>query len=502
MHTSQPNYDSNFCGSLPIHLINTIQSYGALLVVEQKTLRITQVSENIQEIFDVPASDMVEKDLHYFLQPQDMTLLKERITEASNNSFPLFWNIHGKNYLILLHLNDPYFLIEIDEVGVEKMRQDTFVGVYQHIKYAMARIEAASSIAELASIAAKELKRISGFDKVMIYQFDEEWNGKVIAEEKEERMEAYLGFTFPASDIPAQARKLYLKNAYRYIPDRDYKPVKLYPVINPLTNAFLDLSDCNLRGVAAVHVEYLKSMNVVASMSTRIMIDDRLWGLISCHHRTKKNMSYQDCSMFEMLSSIISSKISSLHNKEILEFDTVLRERYTRMLEEALRSETIADGLLNTTSDVMTLFQAQGVIVTYRGKIYTKGDVPEKEKIEEMMLWLHTKELKSIFATDSFSSLYDSASTYKDLASGILVIPINAKDDEYVVLLRGERVREINWGGNPDERIQFESDGKNYHPRNSFKQWKQKISGVSDTWKIEELETAESLRSFIYEFTN
>src|SRR5439155_4932601 len=132
---------------------------------------------------------------------------------------------------------------------------------------------------------------------VMIYQFDNNWNGTVIAEAMEAGMDSYLGLKFPASDIPKQAREMYRKNPYRFIPDVDYQPVRLYPVLNPVSGGFTDLTDSNLRSVAGVHLEYLRNMQVMASMSTRIVKEDQLWGLISCHHRTAKYLSYQMCSL-------------------------------------------------------------------------------------------------------------------------------------------------------------------------------------------------------------
>ncbi|WP_114941825.1 GAF domain-containing protein, partial [Mucilaginibacter endophyticus] len=157
--------------------------------------------------------------------------------------------------------------------------------------------------------AVHELRRITGFDGIMMYRFDEDWNGTVIAEEKDApELEHYLGHTFPGSDVPRQARDLYLKNSYRLIPDRDFTPVRLYPVMNPVTNTFIDLSDCNLRGVAAVHLEYLKNMNVQASMSIRVIDNGKLWGLIACHHVRPHYLSFETGAVCEMLSSVISNR--------------------------------------------------------------------------------------------------------------------------------------------------------------------------------------------------
>jgi two-component system, chemotaxis family, sensor kinase Cph1 len=321
----------------------------------------------------------------------------------------------------------------------------------------------------------------------------------VVAEVKEEGMESYMGFTFPASDIPKQARQMYLKNPYRLIPDANYKPVRLYPVINPITQGFIDLSDTNLRSVPAVHIEYLKNMGVTASMSVRILKDNTLWGLIACHHRTVKNPSYQMCSVFELLSNIISSKITSMLHTESYDFGTHVKENYTNVLEDVYKKQSLHEAFF-ATPGVLELFNATGALITKGDQFTSVGDVPDKSYLDDLILWLQTRDLPSIFSTESLAAMYDQAEEYKEIASGLLVIRMDYTEEEYLILFRPEVVRVINWGGNPEERIHFEKDEKNYHPRNSFKQWQQKVSGTSTDWLDEELQIAEKLRAFIMEY--
>lgn len=496
----QPSsYDSEFCGSLPIHLTNLIQPYGILLVVDKDCLNIIQASENTQGVFSKLVSEVVNASLESFIGSDGTSLLKEKLSNDFNNKIPAIWEIGGKRYVVHVHRTPKYLLVEIDARPHDAGPDDEFVKVYQELKFVMTAIEAADSLEKACHIAASELKKISGFDKVMVYQFDADWNGYVIAESGEPDMESYFQFTFPASDIPKQARQLYLKNPYRFIPDRNYQPVKLYPVINPITNSFIDLSDCNLRSVPAVHVEYLGNMGVTASMSTRILYKDDLWGLIACHHKTAKHMSYEMCSVFEMLSGIISMKITSLQNQEAGSRLNFISATWARIVESIYRSEDLYTNLL-AQDGLMKLLNATGIVLSNGNKFQTAGLVPSDGSLEELMLWLHTRELRRVYATDSLRSEYEYAKDFSGEASGMLVIPINHMKDQYLILFRPEKVRVINWGGNPDERIQFEKNEKNYHPRNSFKQWQQKVSGISLPWRTEELNAAETLRSFIYEY--
>ena len=500
--SSNPNYDSELCGKVPIHLINTVQPYGVLLVLDRSSLAIIQLSENAEAIFGHPVPSLVHSSLTTWLDQETYATLQSLAAQKNSDKIPQVWTIRDKKYLSLIHIKDKNILVEIDLEQYEEKNQRPFVSIYQEIKYSMALIENATSTTGICTIAARELRRISGFDKVMIYRFDKDWNGNVIAEEREEDMESYLGFTFPASDIPRQARDLYLRNPYRFIPDRNYQPVKLYPVINPVTHSFIDLSDCNMRGVVSVHLEYLANMGVTASMSTRILNNDKLWGLIACHHKTAKTLSFELCSIFELLSNVISTQIFSLHNKEKHNGYTRTQQTWSRLIEQVCESNNIAEGLLKGDTTILQLFDASGAAIARRGELTVLGTLPDKTSIEEMLLWLHTRRLTRVFHTDHFSGEFDHAAPYMDISSGLLAIPFNPEKEEYLLLFRPEVKKIIDWGGDPGGRIVFEKDGLNYHPRHSFKQWRQIVSGTALPWEEEKLDVAETLRSFLYEYSN
>ena len=499
--SSNPNYDSELCGKVPIHVINTIQPYGVLLVLSLPALEFIQVSENVESLFGVPAPSLIDTTIDTHIDQTAHDFLK-RSTTVGTERIPKLWTIRGQQYLVVLHIKKEYILAEIDLTPHLQEEQRSFIGIYQEIKYSMSLIESAKTTNGICTVAARELKRISGFEKVMIYRFDQQWNGNVIAEEREEDMESYYGFTFPASDIPRQARELYLRNPYRFIPDRNYQPVKLFPVINPVTHSFTDLSDCNVRGVVSVHLEYLANMGVTASMSTRILHNDQLWGLIACHHKTARHLSFELCSVFELLSNFISARMHSLQNMEKHDADAKKRDLYARLLEQIYNSGDITQGLFTGDITVLQLFGAQGAAITHNGRLSMEGDLPDEENLEELLLWLHTRRLTRPLHTDHLSGQFDRAASYMDTASGLLAIPFHPGQEKYLLLFRPEVKRVIHWGGDPGGRIVFEKDGLNYHPRHSFEQWQQIVDGTSLPWQEEDLAAAETLRSFLYEYTS
>ncbi|MNK92693.1 Phytochrome-like protein cph1 [compost metagenome] len=497
------NFDSEFCGNLPLHHVNLIQDYGYLLVIDPDGLNLIQASENVVEITGKPVQELIGKNIAEYIDDKDLHKIKDSLASGIRQKIPFDITIKGDKSAVqfhaLMHIKEGYTLIELEKAG--KSGQASFTQVFQEVKKIMAAIDQAGTVQEVCEIAVHELRKISGFDGVLMYRFDKDWNGTVVAEEKDDRLEPYIGQTFPASDVPKQARQLYLKNPYRLIPNRSAQPLRLYPVINPITNSFIDLSDCNLRGVAAVHLEYMKNMNIEASMSVRVIRNGELWGLISCHHLEPKYLDYEVCSVFEWLSAVISNGVSRILDKEKYDFSSALQHKRAVLTDRIYEEDNIISGLLpDDGTSLMDLFDASGALVVLNGRIDTKGSVPDKDAIDNLLLWIEGKTGSKVFATDHMSGLYDEAKSFADAGSGILVIPIDAAKGDYIICFRPEAVETINWGGDPNQAINFDKDGLRYHPRTSFKLWQETVKQQARPWREEELEIAETLRSFLFEF--
>ncbi|HEX2533549.1 MAG TPA: GAF domain-containing protein, partial [Chitinophagaceae bacterium] len=341
MSNQRPNFDKTFCGKLPLHQTNLIQPHGVLLVVATEDFQVLQASENCTELLDIPAQEAVRQRLDAYLPAEDLRMISEKMTASGGGKLPLtlrFGKEEAEPYTVFLHQKDHFFILEIELKHYVQNRFSSFVQVFQELKQLIATVEKAATVEEVCTVAAREIKALTGFDKVMIYSFDPEWNGTVRAEALEEGMDRYLGLKFPASDVPKPARDMYFKNPYRIIPNRDYTPVKLYPLLNPVTNTFTNLSDSDLRSVAAVHIEYLKNMGVTASMSTRIVHEGSLWGLVSCHHRAARYLSFEECSIMELLSNILSARITVLTNGERYRSREALTASFRSFIESMHRS--------------------------------------------------------------------------------------------------------------------------------------------------------------------
>jgi chemotaxis family two-component system sensor kinase Cph1 len=499
----EKNYDSEFCGSIPLHLVNLIQPHGVLLTLSSQNLRIVQASENVTQLLSLTLEEVLGQPIANFLPETQVAELLAKVQLSSHQEkipFTLTFTVQEREtqFTALAHSKENYILLELEE-NLAPAPQESFLALYQQIKYITSLLKQASSTQLVSQISVDELKKLTGFDRILMYQFDPQWNGIVIAQARELDMDDYMGLRFPASDVPKQARDLYFKNPYRLIPARDYTPVRLIPVINPITSRFTDLSDCNLRSVAGVHLEYLGNLKVQASMSLPIIIDDQLWGLISCHNKQPKSPSYELRSAMELLSGIISAQIAAREKEKAMELRAQLRDVHAQLLEQLYTSPTFADGLVKEGDHVQKLLNIAGVAVLYEGSIWTSGTVPSNQSIKELVYWLKRNKTDKTYAFDTLPSLYMRSQEFKDVASGLIVMPINAEEGEYILGFRPEVIQTISWGGNPNQAIQMEPDGKSYHPRNSFATYQETVKHTSLPWLPEELEAAENLRSAVLE---
>lgn len=501
--TSAKNYDSEFCGSIPLHLVNLIQPHGVLLVLEKTALRIVQASENVGQQLDVQLEDLLDQALSQYLPAAQFEDIHQKLSAHGSQEkipFSLTWLAQGqkRSFTALVHLKENYVLVELEESN-DSSAAPSFIGLYQQIKFVTSLLKQAATTAELADIAAAEIKKLTNFDRVLVYQFDLQWNGVVIAQAKEERMDDYIGLRFPASDVPKQARDLYFSNPYRLIPTRSYEPVRLIPIVNPLTQRFTDLSECNLRSVAAVHLEYLSNLGVTASMSLPLIIDNKLWGLISCHHTTAYNPGYELRSALELLSGIISAQLAGKEKEKGILMRAQLGDIHGRLLANLYGNYGFADGLLKGETSLQHLLSLSGAAVLYEGSIWTSGETPGRQELKELAGWLRRNKTEKLLATDSLPHQYARSKDYKDIASGLIALPINPDMGEYILGFRPEVLLTVRWGGDPNNAIQLEPDGKTYHPRNSFATYKETVKFTSLPWQAEELEAAEVLRSAVLE---
>jgi len=327
----------------------------------------------------------------------------------------------------------------------------------------------------------------------------EDDTGSVAAEDRRSDLTPYLGLRYPASDIPAQARRLYLINTLRLKADVNAVRVPLVPALNPLSGTPLDMSCCILRAMSPVHDEYLRNMGVAASMSVSIVKDDRLWGLIACHHTTAKTVPHQLRISCEVLAGVFAAHIGAAEEEEKRRHAANGIE-YLGQLSERLRAEAdVFNTLLLGGYRLASIIDAKGAVVCIGGEIALIGATPSHDDVQRLIEWLSGNQQAYLFDTEKLSEEYPASEAFSDIAGGVLSARIAPGAGDFVLWFRPAAVRVVEWGGNPAKPVEETEAGKRISPRLSFERWKETVGDRSEPWQQFQREFALNLRQTIAE---
>lgn len=488
-------FDAEVCENIPLHNTNFVQSYGFLLVTDYD-LKVIQWSDQLPSFLGIRDEELENQDLKEFLVVQQYQEIRKKIADKKvQDHIPMdliFSTIHNTvQFKALLHIKEEYLILELEETQANPILP--FAKLYQEIKYISAILKVTGDVDDLSQKAAENLRALSGFDRIMIYCFDDEWNGQVIGEASKDDMVKYMGFHFPSSDIPKQARQLYLKNPYRMIPDTLSTTHALVPNKNRANNGYTDLSDCNLRSVAQVHIEYLKNMGIQASMSVPIIKDQKLWGLIACHHQTAKQLTYEMRSAFELLATLISEQISSRHTQKQLERRVLLFTQLGKLVQTMSESQDFVKDLLEGKGNLLSLMNLSGAIVLYENNYVVQGEIPPRDFVEKLMEWHKKEHTHYLYYSHNLPLEYEPAKAFSDIASGVIFLPLAMERNYYIVGFRKEYIQTIQWAGNPEHAQSLPNDVNALHPRNSFSIFRETKRYHSKKWDNIEVEVADTL---------
>ncbi len=479
--------DLNECDREPIQIPGTVQPFGVLFVLDEE-MKVMQVSENVSEHLSLRVDEVLGRPLSESIDPAGADEVRSVLREQRwHDASPLSIGACGKRFDGIVHQHEGAAILEL-EPNPDAPEQRS---IHHPFRAALLRLQRASTLSELAAIITQEMRRTTGFERVMFYRFHEDGSGSVDAEAREASHEPYLGLHYPASDIPAQARRLYLKNWLRLIFDADQKPARIIPALRPDTGAPLDLSFSVLRSVSPIHIEYMKNMGVRASMSISLIVRDRLWGLISClNHTGPRRVSHEMRSACEFMGRLASLQIAAFEDRELLA-SRASRRATEDALHRAMREATgtVLTALLAQPRALLDLVDAGGVAVVENGEPVTCGNVPPADVILEIARWLESKGDLRPFSCASLGVHFPPALAASDVASGVLTF---ALPGARLMWFRPEVIRTVNWGGDPTKPADAEA-GKR-RPRHSFALWKEEVRARSLPWTPSDLEVADELQ--------
>ncbi len=499
------------CAKEPIHRLGFVQPYGFLVLFSEK-MNILGVSQNLTEQTEYSFEDLINTSLISLLGDRQTKFLKSKIEKLELEDETAYYKaISPLRFFLeidnekapfdgIIHRSNHGFVLELEPVDTEinETGKDNF---YQINKKSIIRFQHSNQLEELYKIIVEEIQNITGFDRVMLYKFNKNFDGQIVAEVKQEDMNSFYDLWFPATDIPKQAREMYLKNWLRLIVNINHTPSPIL-LEESIKNEPLDLTFSTLRSVSPVHIEYLKNMGVGASMSISIIIDGKLWGLISCHHNLAKKVDYSTRMTAEFFAQLVSLQIDRLQ-KNNFQYDKLEKQTLSEGIVESLNEEkNVYAGMIKKGNSFLKLLNADGFAVLTdidkNRKISTVGITPNKEEIWKIKDWLEVNHEKGIFCSHCVSEDVAKVKIDSAMCSGVLSILISKEDNSRMIWFRKELQQSISWGGEPEKAVFEQGNEFILKPRNSFAKWNQNVECQSQQWEESEIEMAKSIQAKIF----
>ncbi len=444
----QPTADElALCDREPIHLPGSVQPHGALLAVSGPEFRVLQASDNVAAFLGRPAAEAVGRPLTDLLGAEAFDPAREfaRVPAAGEPVLVGAVRARGRALNALAHRSDGAVVLELEptaEGGAAVTALHPIVAGF------IARVQGAAEAGELARLAAAEVRRATGFDRALVYRFDPDGTGVVVAEDGTGRLPSYQDHRFPASDIPTQARALYRHNRLRLIPDASYRPARLVPEANPLTGRPLDLSYAALRGVSPVHLEYMRNMGTAASMSVSVLRDGGLWGLVACHHREPWAVPFEARTACDLIAQVFALQVAARERAA-----DAVRAVLTRLLAHMAGAEEFGAGLLARPEDLLGFVAAGGAAVVGADRVGLVGRTPAEGQVRALVAWLFGAVRRDVYHTDWLAGEFPAAAEYAAAASGLLAVSVSERHPTMILWFRPEVVATIQWGGDPRKAV-------------------------------------------------
>lgn len=477
--------DLSNCEQEQIHLAGSIQPHGTLLAVSEPDHVVVQASANAEAFLGLEtpvlgkALDKIDENLPKQIEPylnEQLHLIPVAVQCRLGRDEAKFDGLIHRPV-------DGGLVIELEPAGPR-------VDLSKHLEGAFRKVRDATTLRGLCDETARLFKDLIGYDRVMVYRFDNDGHGEVFSERREEHLEAFLGNRYPATDIPQIARRLYERNRVRVLVDVEDQSIAITPRRSPITGEELDMSLCFLRTMSPIHIQYLKNMGVRATLVASLMVGGKLWGLIACHHYSARFVHYEMRAVCELLAETVATRIAALESFLQAQAEITVRRLEQRMLQAISKEADWREALFDDNRSLLQSLNATGAALLFEGEILSTGEVPGTRELRELGEWLDSQPRGAVMATGSLSSEMPGFAALKAVASGLLATPISRSSGEYLIWFRPERVRTITWGGNPFKPVIVGSEPSDLSPRRSFSQWRQVVEGTCDPWTPADLNGA------------
>ena len=485
--------DLTICDVEPITRLDRIQNFGFLIALSNEWT-VVRASANLSAHIGIEAGAALGKSFAAIVNPAALAAIRGRSAMLHATGNERMFGVSLTEGLAKFDLN-LHFLDDVLIVEGEPSKHDDIVDAISMVRSLFAQINQTPGFDAFYQLGTNIVRRFTGFDRVMVYRFESDDHGEVIAETISPGIESFLGLHYPASDIPKQARALYLRNPFRIISDVNATPVVLLSMAAASVPP-IDLSQAITRAVSPVHIEYLTNMGVAATLSISIIVGGRLWGLFVCHNYAPWLPGYVMRTAAEVFGSLFSLALESR-----LALDARLVEQRVRLQTDQMVAQIVADTTLLTDPQwingmIGEIIQYDGIALFRAGDVFCHGSTPSKYDIAALARYIDLASPTQIFSTDCISSLSVPGFDSSAAVAGMLAIPISSSHQDYILLFRGEYLQSIKWGGEP---IKFSSaeDSLRLSPRKSFAAFSETIRGKSRMFSEGDLRAGEAIRTAI-----
>lgn len=495
---SQFQVNLSNCDREPIHIPGKVQAHGFLIACQAHNLQILYVSSNVEFYTGMTVAQVLKLNIEQLLQAPELELnlseFKPLIAElqyGAKHEVAIPATVKQQQFVVIAHKNNGNLILEFEPQAAEVSNlklNDTLGEV-------LAPLQGGVRLQELLHKLTWHIRDIIKYDRVMVYKYWEDWHGEVVAEEKREDLEPFLGLHYPASDIPRQARELYLLNLVRIIANVDAQPADL---ISQLTDTPLDLTYASLRAVSPMHIQYLKNMGVKASFSISLVHNGKLWGLIACHNYTPRFIDYESRKACKLLAQLLSTMLNTKLEEEQAVLSSKFKDEADHIFKTMYATGEIAKSLINNARSVLQIGNATGAALSFNDRIYTIGNTPNEVEITAIVKWLKGNAPTPLYHTNNLPKFFTKATSYSHIASGLMAAELFKNNGEYVLWFKPELSQTVKWAGNPQKAIEVDVTGATrLTPRQSFAVWNEEIKNTSENWGHAEILTALRLREGI-----
>jgi diguanylate cyclase (GGDEF)-like protein len=477
-----------------VHPPSAIQPHGLLLAARCSDLRIAYASANTLEVLGVATESVLGLPLAHIVGDLSATLMASTNSPGSPVAPRRLTISLPKTPRRSLHANY-YRHLDLLIVELEELREEGgWDRRAERMESVIEGLRIAETLTSLCDTAAASIRRLTGYDRVMVYRFHRDGHGEVIAEDRDPEVDALLNLHFPASDIPAQARELHLQQRTRLVADVDYTPVPVLGYVEFTGKRPLDMTYCELRTVSPVHIRYLKKMGVGASFVVSLIDDRKLWGLIVCHHRSPRLMPPELRVLCEVLGRIVSMLVGVTQRDEEFANHLTNRARLERLGEVMAPGGLVALVLADHPKELLEPMNATGALIQLQGYSRLIGETPSLEDARALMNAMQLRQAAGHLAYEAVGEALPEFAHLTSVASGAAMISLAESSDDGVLWFRPEVVQTINWGGNALEWNGLELIlGRNCPPE-PLAAWEQTRFGHSAPWTVAEIAMAQNIQ--------